>query len=88
MKSINDEIFCPSEKDMHKIVWFAWGWDKFLMDFKERFSDISVSYPFYYDFTRSMIINEVPLVDDHEKHPQGLPQDPVVDHLSKILTQI
>ena len=84
---IGSEVpLCPSEKDLPKIVWFAWG-DSHpeLNPRKSRFQGMNVEHPFFYDETTRKVIERVPSEKDFARHTQGMPKEPVNEHLRSIL---
>jgi hypothetical protein len=85
-KIASKALTCPSEKIVPKIVWFAWGnSDARLNPFKARFQNFSITNAFYFDKHSKVIVTRIPSQVDFAKHPQGLPEKPIVAHLASIL---
>ena len=77
---------CSSEGDDPPLVWFAWGGSHPTLDnLKKRFRDRSYPRSFFYDKKKERIVDRVPQAGDFPKHLQGLPEEPIVEFLSKNL---
>lgn len=79
---------CPSEKPTPPIIWFAWGGDDSrLNEHKKRFLHRleQPDHVFFYDYKSEKIAARIPELTSAVKHPQGLPAQPIVEHLANIL---
>jgi len=81
-----DPIICESECRDFTWVWYAWGGDStHLNRLKQRFATIRSRDHFYYDLGSSKVIADRPSNSVTAKHTQGLPRQPVIDHLAGII---
>lgn len=81
-----ESIRCPCSESTFPIVWFAWGGPSKPLDpLKSAYSAIQAPHKFFYDRGSKKVVSNVPRTLDFAKHPQGLPADPIIKHLSAIL---
>ena len=82
---------CPTESEYSPIVWYAWGggnkgrYQQQLNLYKERFVAMSSPQQFYYDTKNQHIVTSAPSIESFARHTQGMPREPVNEHLAKIL---
>ncbi len=78
--------FCDSESNQVPINWFAWGpSDSYLDPYKIRFLSKEYSSSFFYDNRKKCVIPGAPVITDSVKHTQGMPAQPVENHLALVL---
>lgn len=76
---------CPTESARPALVWFAWGGSKPHLDcFKQRFISAH-RRGFFYSKISNSVVGHVPSISEFAKHPQGMPEKPVVEYLSSRL---
>jgi hypothetical protein len=86
LSEVQEALNCSSESVAPRIIWFAWGGPHFTLDLlKARFTKGAYVRPFFYDKNRERIVERVPQGKDFPKHPQGLPEHPVVDFLKSVI---
>lgn len=86
INKISSPLICSSENNIPEIVWFAWGNDDInLNPFKNRFLSMRIVHAFFFDKQNDKICARCPTRASFAKHPQGLPAQPVIEHLAKIL---
>jgi hypothetical protein len=79
-------LHCASEDSLPPAVWFAWGPPSpRLRGHSSRFMGREMDHPFYYDMDSERIIDEVPGQNSRVKHTQGMPAEPVEDHLASLI---
>ncbi|MDD5265665.1 MAG: hypothetical protein PHO08_00870 [Methylococcales bacterium] len=77
---------CSTENDGVPIVWYGWGgYDERLNLFKERFIAKAWPQQFYYDHESSHVISWQPTIKSFAKHTQGMPSNPVNEHLANVI---
>lgn len=82
-REINDSLVCPTERDVPRIIWFAWGpADPLLDPLKTRFLDREYERPFFYHIDRKDIEPGTPLCTSRVKHPQGMRAEPIESYLA------
>ena len=83
---IRNPPLCQSEIKRPNITWFAWGGDsRRLNPFKARFLSRRYVGTFFYSKADNAVIRRMPSISDRAKHPQGMPEDPIVEHLTRVL---
>jgi len=76
---------CSSEESTAGVVWYAWGGDDPRLNaFKKRFGS-EQDKAFYYEPHLRSIVTRKPKSSDFAKHPQGMPAEPVVEHMARLL---
>lgn len=79
-------IICGSECNGFPWVWYAWGGDStHLNHLKQRFAAIRARHHFYYDRGSGTVVATRPATSVTAKHTQGLPRQPVIDHLAGLI---
>lgn len=77
---------CPSETDSVSVVWYGWGGnDADLSPYKARFLQRKYKNQFFYNHQSAVIVQNAPGASDFAKHTQGMPAEPVVQYLARVL---
>lgn len=78
--------FCLSERNRPRVTLFVWGGDsRRLNPFKERFLLRKYDGAFFYRKADNAVIRRMPTIDEKAQHTQGMPEDPIVAHLARVL---
>lgn len=84
--TINRPLWCDTENDVPRVVWFAWGPPKPMLDLhKQRFLSLQVENAFYFDMDSATVVAQKPELSSRVKHTQGMPKEPIDRHLAKLI---
>jgi hypothetical protein len=77
----------PAESLSYPFIWYAWGGElKPLNPLKDRFLiDHQKALSFFYSLKEKRVITRQPDPSELAKHPQGLPHEPMVNYLAKLI---
>lgn len=77
---------CKNESKSTPWLWYAWGrMGNKVPDLAARFADLQSANRFYFDKETCEMHFGHPSDDAFPKHPQGCRQDPIVEHISKLI---
>jgi hypothetical protein len=77
---------CASERRRFPWCWYAWGGPDPLLDpLKVRFLGRRKGPAFYLEGGAHEIVATMPGISDKARHTQGMPQEPVVAHLARLM---
>lgn len=87
-EAVSNPLWCHTEHAVPPIVWFAWGPPRRQLDaFKQRFASRQYIHTFYYDMDDEAVVTEPPPIEARVKHTQGMPRDPVHEHLVALISR-
>jgi len=83
---LNRTPICSTENSDVPLLWYGWGGsDKRLNEYKDRFITREWRHQFFYDHHGSKININKPTIESFAKHTQGMPKEPVNDHLASVV---
>lgn len=86
IKVMQNTIFCSTEKQSFKWVWYVWGdKDQRLNQFKGRFESIEAKTNVFLNNKSGRVSKRLPLTDDFAKHTQGMRHALIVPFISGVI---
>ena len=85
-ESVPNPMWCDTEQQIPQIVWFAWGPPKAKLDlYKQRFLSQDYRHAFFFDMDSQPVVAECPNETSRVKHTQGMPRNPIHDHIVNLI---
>ena len=85
-RKMSEPMVCSAENKKFPWAWYAWGGNNPKINpMKERFNHVKAKAYFHYDLSKKIMVTGRPSQKTTAKHTQGLPHQPVVEYLSKVI---